>query len=75
MELYDPEKHRAKIEEIDIDDDQQLEREVKDLLDWSDNLDYAEYAKYWFTLSTSEPSNKFAHSTMKESKTKPVFLT
>lgn len=74
MEEYDPDKHRGRVDEIDIDDEEELEREVKDLLDWSDNLDYAEYAKYWFTLSTSEPSKKF-HQSSKAASTNVVFLT
>lgn len=43
---------------IDMDEDQ-FESEVKDLIEWSNNLDYNEYVKDWFQLSTSNASEAF----------------
>ncbi|EAR82342.2 hypothetical protein TTHERM_01193620 (macronuclear) [Tetrahymena thermophila SB210] len=43
---------------IDMDENQ-FEVEVKELIEWSKNLDYDEYVKDWFQLSTSNASEAF----------------
>ncbi|EGR30988.1 hypothetical protein IMG5_120040 [Ichthyophthirius multifiliis] len=43
---------------IDLNEDQ-FNNEVKDLIEWSKNLDFDEYIKDWFQLSTSNASEAF----------------
>ena len=33
-------------------DEEDFDKEVKDLIEWSNNLDYDEYVRDWFQLST-----------------------
>lgn len=37
----------------------EFDNEVKDLIEWSNNLDFDSYIKDWFHLSTSNASEKF----------------
>lgn len=43
---------------IDMDEGE-FDHEVKELIEWSKNLDYNEYVKDWFHLSTSNASEAF----------------
>ena len=40
-------------------DEKDFDKEVKDLIEWSKNLDYEEYVRDWFHLSTSNASENF----------------
>ncbi len=40
-------------------EEDEFDSEVKDLIEWSKNLDYDEYVKEWFHLSTSNASEAF----------------
>ena len=43
-------------------DDDDFDKEVKELVQWSENLDYDEYVRSWFQLSTSNASENFIQS-------------
>ena len=38
---------------------EEFEKEVSDLIEWSENLDFDSYVKDWYHLSTSESSAFF----------------
>ncbi len=40
-------------------EDEDLDKEISDLIEWSQNLDYDNYVKDWYQISTSESSAKF----------------
>jgi hypothetical protein len=46
---------------IDMED-KEFDDEVKDLLEWSDNLDFDKFYREWTKLSTSDGSEKFCNS-------------
>lgn len=48
-------------------DEDEFETEVKDLIEWSKNLDYDEYVKEWFHLSTSNASETFIPQSLSRS--------
>jgi len=47
-------------------EDEDLDKEISDLINWSENLDYDSYVKDWYQISTSESSANFVP--------KPVFM-
>jgi len=40
-------------------EDEDLDKEISDLIEWSENLDYDNYVKNWYQISTSESSKNF----------------
>lgn len=38
----------------------QFDKEVNDLIEWSENLDYENYIRNWYVLSTSNASNFYS---------------
>ena len=44
--------------DLDIDSEE-FEKEVNELMEWSENLDFEAYVKDWYYLSTSESSANF----------------
>lgn len=56
-----------RLNEKDFDlEDEELDKEISDLINWSENLDYDSYVKDWYQISTSESSANFVP--------KPVFM-
>ncbi len=51
--------------EFDLEDED-LDKEVSELISWSENLDYDSYVKDWYQVSTSESSANFVP--------KPVYI-
>lgn len=45
-----------KIENIDVDSEE-FEKQVNDLVEWTENLDFESYVKDWYQLSTSQSSS------------------
>lgn len=43
-----------KLNEKEFDlEDEELDQEISDLINWSENLDYDSYVKDWYQISTS----------------------
>ena len=38
----------------------EFDKEVNDLIEWSENLDYENYIRNWYVLSTSNASNFYS---------------
>ena len=49
---------------IDMDENE-FDDHVKELIEWSDNLDYDKYVRDWFQLSTSNASENFTSKPVK----------
>ncbi|CAK71127.1 unnamed protein product (macronuclear) [Paramecium tetraurelia] len=57
---------------LEMDDDE-FDKEVQNLIDWSENLDYDKYMTEWFQLSTSNASENYVVQQIHQTKIDSVF--